>query len=290
MRLLFVLTFVASGSALAAKAPTVQIGDLDNGSALVKAHCGACNVQTMYDPMVLAKVGEPALLEALRRGKGVGPLVGWDGSRLHELEAWDVVRYLRQHSISLTDLLPHATHFSIEEVVPNEWGRERLHKQARVFKTEPTEDQVKGSVIVVWQTASNKALQNVTGDTSIMGGFERNEKLAYVLLRTIEVKKKKVHIGLALDRETLKVQAARAVYADGSKASSALRAVRQGCRGKGRRDNYRRFSCGRTGGLARPIWNAFIVGAEQIYAQEIAERENDFGDDLGDDSDSESGE
>ena len=55
--------------------------------------------------------------------------------------------------------------------------------------------------------------------------------------------------------------------------------------GKGRRDNYRRFTCGRTGSLARPLWNEFIVGSEQIYAYEIVERENDFGSDLGDDED-----
>ena len=66
--------------------------------------------------------------------------------------------------------------------------------------------------------------------------------------------------------------------------TNAMRAVRRGCLGKGRRDNYRRFTCGRTGSLARPIWNAFILGAEQIYAQEIAERENDFGADFDEDS------
>ena len=59
-----------------------------------------------------------------------------------------------------------------------------------------------------------------------------------------------------------------------------MKSVDRGCRGKGRRDNYRRFSCSQTRSLAKPIWNAYILGSEQVYAYEIEERENDFGADL----------
>jgi hypothetical protein len=264
----------------AAKTVTYELGDLTNGKALIKAHCSACVTATLHDPMALANSGEAAIRQGLARGKGLGPLAGWDGSKLHELEAWDIIRYLRQYSISIADLFPDATHYSIEESTPNEWGRERLWRKAKIFKAEPTDAQVKGKVIVVWQAPGAKGLQNVSGDTSVIGGFERDQKKAFILLRLITVGKKSFHLGLALGQQNLKVIAARAVTTDGSKPSASARAVRSGCLGKGRRDNYRRFTCGRSGALARPLWNAFILGAEQIYAYEIAERENDFGADL----------
>ena len=280
LRLITLVTLLAGSQALAAKAVEFELGDLANGNALIKAHCGGCDQAKLHDPMALALVGEAAVRQALTRGKGVGPMSGWDGKRLQELEAWDVICYLRRYSIALADLLPNATHYSIEDATPNEWGRERLYRKAKVFKSEPSGEQVAGKVIVIWNDEKASGMSNVTGDTSIIGGFARDQKRAFVLLRTITVRKKKIHLGLALDRETLKVIAARAVHADGSEASAPVRAVRSGCVGKGRRDNYRRFSCGRTGRLARPLWDQFIVGAEQIYAYEIVERENDFGADL----------
>ena len=286
---LFALSLGMTASPALAKKVAFELGDLVNGQALIKAHCGGCDRATLHDPMALAQVGEDKIRAALVRGQGIGPLKGWSGKRLHELEAWDVVRYLRSYSISLADLVPEATHYAIEDVVPNEYGRERLWREAKVFKKEPAEDAVRGQVIVVWSVPGSKGLVNVSGDTSVIGGFERDQKKAYVLLRTITAAKKKVHVGLAMEIETLKISAARAVYADGSRARGQVRAVRSGCVGKGRRDNYRRFSCGRTGALARPLWNQSIIGSEQIYAYEIAERENDFGSDLGSDEDDEEG-
>lgn len=289
MRRLACLLIIASSPALAAKTVTYELGDLNNGKVLIKAHCSACVSATLHDPMALANSGETAIRQGLARGKGLGPLVGWDGRKLHELEAWDVIRYLRQYSISIADLFPSATHYSIEDATPNEWGRERLWRKAKIFKAEPTEAQVKGRVIVVWEVPGAKGLKNVSGDTSIIGGFERDQKKAFILLRSIKAGKKIFHIGLALGQQKLKVIAARSVTTDGSKPSASARAIRSGCLGKGRRDNYQRFTCGRSGALARPLWNAFILGAEQIYAYEIAERENDFGSDL-DSADEESGE
>ena len=123
-----------------------------------------------------------------------------------------------------------------------------------------------------WSVPGSKGLVNVSGDTSVIGGFEKRSEEGLCALADITAAKKKVHVGLAMEIETLKISAARAVYADGSRARGQVRAVRSGCVGKGRRDNYRRFSCGRTGALARPLWNQFIIGSEQIYAYEIAER------------------
>ena len=100
------------------------------------------------------------------------------------------------------------------------------------------------------------------------------------MLRTINVKGKSIHIGLALDRKTLRILVARAVPSEGGKPSKAMKSVDRGCRGKGRRDNYRRFSCSQPRSLAKPIWNTYILGSEQVYAYEIEERENDFGADL----------
>ena len=280
MRLMTLMILLFGSPVLAAKAVDFDLGDLTEGRALMKAHCGGCDAVNVHDPMALALVGEAMVRKGLATGKGVGPLTGWDGTRLHELQAWDVIRYLRRYSISIADLMPTATHYSIEDATPNEWGRDRLFRKAKVFKAEPTEKQVTGKVIVLWEDLKARGLSNVTGDTSIIGGFEREQKSNFVLLRTVTVAKRKIHLGLALDSQTLKVVSARAVYADGSDPSAALRAVRSSCKGKGRRDNYRRFSCGRTGRLARPLWDAYIVGVEQVYAYEIVVRENDFGADL----------
>ena len=219
---------LGSTPAWAGKSVSYELGDLANGEALIKAYCASCDRATLHDPMALAQVGEKKIRDALARGQGVGPLKGWSGKRLHELEAWDVVRYLRQYSISLADLMPQATHYSIEDAIPNEYGRERLWRQAKVFKQEPTEEQVRGQVIVIWEVPGAKGLTNVSGDTSVIGGFESDQKKAFVLLRTVSSKKKRVHVGLAMEQAGLKIIAARAVHADGSKASSSVRGVRSG--------------------------------------------------------------
>ena len=178
---LFALSLGMTASPALAKKVAFELGDLVNGQALIKAHCGGCDRATLHDPMALAQVGEDKIRAALVRGQGIGPLKGWSGKRLHELEAWDVVRYLRSYSISLADLVPEATHYAIEDVVPNEYGRERLWREAKVFKKEPAEDAVRGQVIVVWSVPGSKGLVNVSGDTSVIGGFERDQKKAYVL-------------------------------------------------------------------------------------------------------------
>ena len=280
MRTLPILLFAAS--AQAGKSVPMELGDLSSGEALIKANCGRCDASKLHDPMLLAETGEAAIRKALQQGKGVGPLIGWSGKRLHELQAWDVVRYLRNYSISVADLIPTATHYAIEEGTPNEWGRERLVKQAKLFKVEPKEEQVQGRVLVVWEVPGTKGLTNVTGNTAVIGGFKKDQKKAYVLLRPITAGKTKGYLGLALGVAKLKVIGARGVNTTGGKASSSLRGVQRGCLGKGRRDNYRSFSCARVGKLAKAIWREYIIGAEQIYAIEIAERENDFGDDFGD--------
>ena len=185
-RLMTLILLLTSSPVWAAKVVNFELGDLTNGKALIKAHCGGCDRAKMHDPMVLAEIGEAAVRQGLSRGKGVGPLEGWDGRKLHELEAWDVISYLRRYSISLADLMPNATHYSIEDGVPNQWGRERLFRKAKVFKAEPEEKQVTGKIIVLWDDQKTSGLHNVTGDTSIIGGFDRQQKKAFVLLRTIQ--------------------------------------------------------------------------------------------------------
>jgi len=262
----------------------MQTGDLPNGTKLVASHCKSCKPEVLFDPIRLNDVGESKVIKALGRGQGLGPLEGWDGRRLTALEAWDVLTYIRSRSITLRDLIPGVTHFAAFEQEPNEYARQRLYKQAKVFKSSPKPDEVKGKVILTWTDPNSSGpVRNVTGNRVAYEDLAKEYRSGWIVLRQVEEGKRQVFLGLAVDLKDTKITAAKAVPADGKKGSAAMRAVTRGCKNKGRRDNYRRFRCNGTGRLANPIFKAFIVAAEQIYAFELEEYNSDFTSGLGDD-------
>ena len=262
----------------------MQTGDLANGTKLVGAHCASCKPEVLFDPIRLNDVGEAKVIRALGRGQGVGPLDGWDGRRLTALEAWDVLTYIRSRSITLRDLVPGVTHFAAFEPQPNEYARQRLFKQAKVFSSSPKPEQVKGKVILTWKVPGvTGPVRNLTGNRVAYEDLAKEHRAGWVVLREITEGKRQVFIGLAVDLKDTKITAAKAVPADGKSGSSAMRAVARGCKNKGRRDNYRRFRCNGSGRLANPIFKAFIIATEQIYAFELEEYNSDFTSGLGED-------
>ena len=277
------MSLALTASFLLAALP-MQTGDLPNGTKLVETHCKACKPETLFDPIRLNDVGEAKVIRALGRGQGVGPLEGWDGRRLTTLEAWDVLTYIRSRSITLRDLIPDVTHFAVFEQEPNEYARQRLFKQAKVFSSTPKTEDVKGKVLLTWSVpGTGGPVQNLTGNRVAYEDLAKEHRAGWVVLREVSEGKRKVFLGLAVDLKDTKIIAAKAVPADGQKASSAMRAVARGCKNKGRRDNYRRFRCNGTGRLANPVFKAFIVATEQIYAFELEEYNSDFTSGLGDD-------
>jgi hypothetical protein len=265
------MSFLVAGALTLFATPPMAVGDLAHGELLITKHCGACDKAGLHDPRSLAKTGERALRRALLDGRGVGPLKGWDGTRLHPLDAWDISAYLRHHGVALTTLLPAATHYAVFERTPNQWGRERLAKKAGLFgRKTPSEAEATGRIIVTWTRSGSKGLTDVSGDQSMIGDFNADERGNYVLFGTT----KKAFFALVVDKDDLRVQGAKAVPADGGTLGRKYTSVSGKCKGKGRRDNYRRFSC--AGALSKAVFKRYITGAEQIYAHELLERENDF--------------
>lgn len=262
----------------------MQTGDLPNGTRLVASHCKPCKPEVLFDPIRLNDVGESKVIKALGRGKGIGPLEGWDGRRLTALEAWDVLTYIRSRSITLRDLIPGVTHFAAFEQQPNEYARQRLYKQAKVFSSSPKPEQVKGKVILTWIDPDARGpVSNLTGNRVAYEDMAQKHRAGWIVLRQVEEGKRQVFLGIAIDLKDTKITAAKAVPADGKKSSAAMRAVARGCKNKGRRDNYRRFRCNGSGRLAQPIFKEFIVASEQIYAFELEEYTSDFTSGLGED-------
>ncbi|MBM65054.1 MAG: hypothetical protein CMH55_02320 [Myxococcales bacterium] len=277
MSLAFAATIVVAGLPM-------QTGDLPNGTRLVASHCKSCKAEVLFDPIRLNDVGERKVIKALARGKGIGPLEGWDGRRLSALEAWDVLTYIRSRSITLRDLIPGVTHFAAFEPEPNEYARQRLYKQAKVFSSSPKPEEVKGKVILTWTDPEARGpVRNLTGNRVAYEDMDQKHRSGWIILRQVEEGKRQVFLGVAIDIKDTKIIAAKAVPADGKKSSSAMRAVARGCKNKGRRDNYRRFSCNGSGRLAKPIFKAFIIASEQIYAYEYEEHRSDFTSGLADD-------
>ena len=76
---LFALSLVMTAAG-ARKESRFELGDLVNGQALIKAHCGGCGRATLHDPMALAQVGEDKIERRLhgqrtarsRGGRGSG--------------------------------------------------------------------------------------------------------------------------------------------------------------------------------------------------------------------------
>lgn len=273
-------------TALLFAGPAMETGDLTNGTKLIENHCKGCKSEVLFDPIRLNNVGERKVIQGLARGVGLGPLEGWDGRRLQALDAWDVLTYIRSRSISLTDLIPGVTHFAAFEPEPNEYARQRLYKQARVFDSSPKPAAVKGKILLTWIDPEYKGpVQNLTGQRVAYEDMPKAQRAGWVVLREIKEGKRAVYIGLAVEMKDTKITNAKAVPADGKRSSAAMRAIARGCKNKGRRDNYRRFTCNGTGRMAKAIFKEFIIATEQIYAFELEEYNSDFTSGLGTDDD-----
>ena len=193
-----------------------------------------------------------------------------------------MLTYIRSRSITLRDLIPGVTHFAAFEPQPNEYARQRLFKQAKVFSSSPKPEQVKGKVILTWKvpgvtglvrnlTGNRVAYEDGQGASGGMGGPSGNHR-----------GKRQGAIGLAVDLKDTKLpRQSRSsgwqkwIFSDESGGT--------GVQEQGPSRQLSTVSLQWFRRLANPIFKAFIIATEQIYAFELEEYNSDFTSGLGED-------
>ncbi|MHB8419722.1 MAG: c-type cytochrome [Myxococcales bacterium] len=134
-----VAAFLASGAALA-DAPV--LGDAAHGAALFHAHCASCHgadgratgtlsghpahrPASLRAPSFLATRSDDDLIQAVRKGSSAGMP---SFPRFPGLDLWDVLAFLRQGEIAITDFFPSAALFTAKAYTLDENAKGRAEQ------------------------------------------------------------------------------------------------------------------------------------------------------------------
>ncbi|WP_373046088.1 c-type cytochrome [Vulgatibacter sp.] len=133
----------------AASADAPVRGDTERGGRLFRMECASChgadgggstywqqasqgknlgNLPDLRDSAFLAQRSDGDLRKAIRKGMGRN---GWIpghsfASALSTLETWDIVQWLRDGSLTVTQFFPDAAKFTAKDFQIDQWGAERL--------------------------------------------------------------------------------------------------------------------------------------------------------------------
>jgi len=124
-------------------------GDAARGERLFRMECGTCHgadgagstfwqratagknlgrAPDLRDSAFLAQRSDADLVEAIQRGRGRN---GWIpghtfAGALSTLETWDIVQWLRDGALTVTQFFPEAAKFTAKDFAIDKWGAERL--------------------------------------------------------------------------------------------------------------------------------------------------------------------
>ena len=123
-------------------------GDAERGGRLFRMECSTChgadgsgstywqqatqgkNLGTapdLRDSAFLAQRSDADLLDAIRKGMGRGGWIpGHNFASLSTLEAWDIVQWIRDGSLTVSQFFPDAAKFTAKDFQIDQWGAERL--------------------------------------------------------------------------------------------------------------------------------------------------------------------
>ncbi|HCF57357.1 MAG TPA: hypothetical protein DFS52_05120 [Myxococcales bacterium] len=212
---------LALGPASSSAAEPLLQGDAERGRALYKRDCAAChgperrgdgplalNLKNpepadLRDPELLMQRSDAQLHKVIAGG---GPAAGAHftmpafGERAGELDAWDVVAFLRGGQVTVVDFFPEAARFTAKEYAFDKASLERL---TPVLGKLP-EAETRMSVITIFggkKTAD--AAVFVPDDPRLLDALKPKAKLGYLAFVAIGIPEldRPLSLAIALDRE-----------------------------------------------------------------------------------------
>ncbi len=290
------LMFLLPLAALAADAaPRPLKGDVVHGKKLYDQHCLSCHGSNgvgkddgvrLTDSGRLNAVSDARLLDILREGDSARPKKKRHfklPSDVELLDAWDIIGFLRNRTVEVSEMAPEADRYIALAYVPDEFGLERLKK---TLGKDIKADDAKLHVFTAYKTGWGGGIQLLPNDPKILDKLKKNMKVGYMVAVPLEGQERPTELVLSLDHKTFAITGARALTWDGSPQPELDKQLARFV-GKGdRRVSGQAKAVLKAGGggknfaaLETAVTEAFVRGAECVTAYEVAERDRTWADD-----------
>ena len=279
-----------------ASADTPARGDTERGGKLFRMECSTCHaadgagstywqhatngknlgtLPDLRDSAFLAQRSDADLRKAVRRGMGKN---GWIpghtfAGALSSLETWDIVQWLRDGSLTVTQFFPDAAKFTAKDFLIDQWGAERLNESLNL-KLSQKELEVVVLTVYKGQRASNDGVKLVPWKPVELDLLKAADRIGFLSFQEMDVPGgERVRVGLSFGTDG-RLQRAVVTHGDpGRKAEyeKALSAfVGQGQKGASVYKAPRGLKNGDV--WAKALTRAAAISAEGITMYEKAER------------------
>ncbi len=277
-----------------ASADTPVRGDSERGGKLFRMECASChgadatgstywkhatagknlgNVPDLRDSAFLAQRSDADLRKAIRRGMGRS---GWIpghsfAGALSSLETWDVVQWLRDGSLTVTQFFPDAARFTAKDFQIDQWGAERL---AESLNLKLSQKELEVVVLTVYKGQQNDGVRLVPWKPVELDLLKATDRIGFLSFQEMDVPGgDRVRVGLSFGTDG-KLQRAVVNHADPAKKAEYEKAlatfVGQGQKGASVYKAPRGLKNGDA--WAKALTRAAAISAEGITMYEKAER------------------
>lgn len=280
----------------AAASAEPAIGDGERGGRLFRMECASCHgadaggstfwqqatrgknlgsVPDLRDSAFLAQRSDADLAKAIRQGMGKN---GWIpghtfAGALSTLETWDLVQWLRDGSLTVTQFFPDAAKFTAKDFQIDKWGAERL---AESLKLELSQKELEVVVLTVYkgERDRNEAVALVPWKPVDLDLLRATDRIGFLSFQEMTVPGgEKVRVGLSFGTDG-KLQRAVVTHADPARKAEYEKALEafigQGQKGASVYKAPRTLKNGDA--WARALTRAAAISAEGITMYEKSER------------------
>jgi mono/diheme cytochrome c family protein len=270
-------------------------GDAERGGKLFRMECSSCHgadaggstywqhatngkglgtLPDLRDSAFLAQRSDADLRKAIRRGMGRS---GWIpghtfASALSSLETWDIVQWLRDGSLTVSQFFPEAAKFTAKDFVIDQWGAERL---AENLKLELGKKELEVVVLTVYKgEQAQNGVKLVPWKPVELDLLQATDRIGFLSFQEMDVPGgERIRVGLSFGTDG-KLQRAVVTHADAKKKAEYEKAlsafVGQGQKGA---SVYKAPRGLRNGDAwAKALTRAAAISAEGITMYEKAER------------------
>ncbi len=269
-----------------ARAERVLDGDPVHGALLFQKHCAACHGKNGVGAKA-KKINSGAMINALDERSLLEMMTGDGPDGLHnglkrglgELDAWDVVGFLRSRVVMIGELFPEANNFIVKSY---SLDKNAVNRIKRTTGTKPDAKKSAAMVFTLFKKGSASGLKLVPQNPRLLDGLKRKMKVGYVVFVPFKGKE----LAIALEPKQYRVSALRVVGADG-REDKDLNKLLSRFKGKGdRRMSGKPKGRLKAGGGGRQVkaleaelTRAYVTAAELVTAYEVEERERSWADD-----------
>ena len=281
---------------VSARADAPLRGDAERGGRLYRMECGSCHgadaggstywqqaiqgknlgaLPDLRDSAFLAQRSDGDLRDTIRKGMGKrGWIPGHSfAGALSTLETWDIVQWLRDGSLTVTQFFPEAAKFTARDFLIDEWGAERL---AESLNLKLGQQELEVVVLTVYrgERDATESARLIPWKPVELDLLQAKDRIGFLSFQPLDAPGgEQVRVGLSFGTDG-KLQRAVVTHSDREKKASYEKAlsafVGQGTKGASVYKAPRGLKDGEA--WAKALTRAAAISAEGITMYEKAER------------------